>query len=112
MTEVNSEQKYDQSIYQDFVLKDDTLVTINNGGEDEVSGDYKGHVEIREGDKSLFTQEMNINPDGTAYELRIGSDQTAQLFKPGKKYTMLVYEENELLKYKMYIHKETIKILS
>ena len=112
MTTVDSEQKYDQSIYQDFVLKDDVLVTINPGDPEQPDSYYTGHAELYEGDKLIHTENMQENPEGTAYELRISCEIAKQKFKPGKKYVLLVYEKNELSKYKMYIHKETIKILT
>lgn len=112
MTTVNSEQKYDQSVYQDFILRDDVLTTINSGVDGEGENSYAGYVELYEGDKKILEESMDFREDGAAYELRLESSQVAALFKPGKKYVMYVYEKNDIIDYKMYVHKETIKILA
>jgi len=98
-----SEMKFDESIYQDFILDDENVSSID----DSV---YSGHVEIYEGRMLLLDNVLDVGASKDRYEMRISKDTLEEIFENGHVYDLRVYEENTTTGYKQYIHEEKIKV--
>ena len=67
-------------------------------------------VVVLVGDTVLYTAVIGKSDDNTKYELRLGTEITSVILKPSHTYYMRVFEVNDLLGYKQYLHEEKIKV--
>jgi hypothetical protein len=99
-----TESEFDASIYQDFILddEDESVVTLIEDG-------YEAWVEIFEGKVRLHNSQIAKSVAKDRYEMRLSKLLTGSIFQPGRNYTLRVYEKNDSLGFKQYIHEELIK---